>query len=117
MVPYTQTNGKEIIYSETVIPFTNSDNKIVVQLHERVTIELKFVDGEGTEQDNKISIKVDDERTKLMIEAYNFKNSLGTVTSKAIHVGTIENKNIYLNFAAYDISGIKIVHITFYKDR
>lgn len=111
----TESNGKEIIYSSTFIPFSFSEPEIFIRLHEKVNIRL-VLQNDINLSNNIINTKVDLEKSILTITGINFNNSLGTISSVPIHIGTLNNRKIYLAFAGYDINSAKVVHVTIYQD-
>jgi hypothetical protein len=112
---YTESSGKKIIYANTFIPFSKEDKSFLIELHKKVRIRLIFVDNDSQEK-NRIKTEVDNETATYVINAINWDNSLGTCTSKPISIGRLDSKQVYLNFASYDIVGTKIVHVVLYQD-
>lgn len=107
-----KTGDYKIITSGTVISFNLEP--LFFDLAPDFKVRLKFLfEGDRT----KNSLRFEVENLVLNILLINFNNSLGIGNTPVLPLGSIDGKEILLNFVVYSLSeeSPKTVHYTFYE--
>lgn len=112
-----ESGQAEVIASGTVIAFSGDPINITFgSQNETLKLIFEFKDEEGK---GKESIRVDanqlDPKT-LKLTLFNFKNSLGSGTSKPIPIGSLDGKRLHIHYRVYSLTGSdKMLHFNIYK--
>lgn len=103
----------EIIASGSVIAFNGNPIEISYGPSiERLTLVFAFQD--DGQQDTRIDATKPNPNT-LHFNLYNFRNPLGSGTSKPVPIGTLAGRKLYLHYRIYDIGNSdKTIHYTIF---
>tara|TARA_R110000765_G_scaffold391488_2_gene484395 strand:- start:971 stop:1375 length:405 start_codon:yes stop_codon:yes gene_type:complete len=103
-----RTSGKDVIASSSVNTFSYDNLEIEIAQFKFI---FNFINS-GAEQ--KIEYR-NKNPTTLIIDLYNFNNSIGTGVGSPIKIGTLMGRELYLGFMVYAMSPVqsKQVHYTF----
>ncbi|WOT03986.1 DUF6864 domain-containing function [Shewanella youngdeokensis] len=103
-----KTSGKDVIASGSVNTFTHDNLEVQIAQFKFI---FNFINS-GNEQ--KIEYRNDGPET-LILDIYNFNNSIGTGVTTPVRLGTLMDRELYLGFMVYSISpeASKLVHYTF----
>jgi hypothetical protein len=103
-----RTSGKDVIASGSVNTFSNDNLEIKIAQFKFI---FNFISS-GSEQ--KIEYRNSGSET-LILDVYNFNNSLGTGVITPIKIGTLMERELFLSFIVYTPapSAPKLIHYTF----
>lgn len=103
-----KTSGKDVIASGSVNTFSHDNLEVHIAQFKFI---FNFISS-GTEQ--KIEYRNEGSET-LILDVYNFNNSIGTGVTTPVRLGTLMDRELYLGFMVYSISeaSSKLVHYTF----
>ena len=97
----TFSSGNELIYSNTVIPFSKEKPEITINI-ENLILYVEFrTDTENTKE--LIESKVKD--NKLFVTLVNFCNNLGTVFTDPMKLGKLKNRELNMSISVFSING------------
>ncbi|MFT4646263.1 MAG: hypothetical protein ACI8RP_001612 [Urechidicola sp.] len=103
----------EVLYSGTVIGIIN--NPIEFQFTKKegsIKIIIVFKSDHSL-KDSLTELNVVDEKTLEMVLIN--MDDVGTGNTETMHLGTIQNRNLYINYRVYSIPQLsKTIHYTFY---
>ena len=107
-----RTGPYEVYADGTLINF--EQERITFDFGSSLKISMSFKD--DNTQDDPVIKFVPINNNELELELVNFNNPLGTGTSKPIHVGTLQSRELYLNFKVYanNDKTNNVVHYTWY---
>ena len=103
-----KSSGKDVIASGSVNTFSHDNLEVQIA-------QFKFVFNfitDGPEQ--KVEYRNSGKET-LILDIYNFNNSIGTGLKSPIKIGTLMDRELFLGFMVYTLSptNSKLVHYTF----
>lgn len=103
-----KTSGKDVIASGSVNTFSHDNLEINIAQFKFI---FNFINS-GSEQ--KIEYRNDGNET-LILDIFNFNNSLGTGVSSPVKIGTLMDRELFLGFMIYtsNPTASKLVHYTF----
>jgi len=103
-----KTSGKDVIASGTVNTFSHDNLEVQIAQFKFI---FNFISS-GSEQ--KIEYRNNGAET-LILDVYNFSNSIGTGVTTPVRLGTLMDRELYLGFMVYALSDVssKLVHYTF----
>jgi len=108
------TSGNyEVFDSGTVISF--EQEPVTFHLAEDLKIRILFRDDEEKKNENRLEFNpVNDKELEIIL--INFNSSLGTGNTVPLQVGTLNNRNLYLNFRVYtlNVKTNKTIHFCWY---
>ncbi len=116
MIKKIESGSAELIASDNVISF--SGNPITITFgspDETLQIIFEFKDEEGKE-DLRIEANAIDPKT-LKVTLINFKNPLGSGSTKPVAIGSLDGRRLYVHYRVYSLSDTadKILHFNIYK--
>lgn len=102
----------EVLESGTVIGISNENIDFILDNMTQFILRMTFIDDLS---DNNTSLKAElFEKNGLKIIFTNFNNSLGNGNASPIKLGTIINRELYLNYRIYSQQDAgKLIHYTF----
>lgn len=108
-----KSGSAEIIASGSVIAFNGNPIEISYGPSiERLTLIFAFKD------DGQLETRIDATKPNpnaLQFNLYNFRNPLGSGTSRPVPIGTLAGQKLYLHYRVYDIGNSdKTIHYTIY---
>lgn len=103
-----KTSGKDVIASGSVNTFSSDNLEVQIAQFKFV---FKFITN-GSDQ--KIEYRSSGPET-LVLDIYNFNNSIGTGLKTPVKLGTLMDRELFLGFMVYTLSPTdsKLVHYTF----
>jgi hypothetical protein len=103
-----RSSGKDVIANGTVITFANDNLEISIA-------HLKFIFNFKNDQaEQRVSYK-NEGPTTLVLDAYNFNNSIGSGYATPVKLGSLMERELWLSFMVYALtdSSSKTVHYSF----
>jgi hypothetical protein len=103
-----KSSGKDVIASGSVNTFSYDNLEVNIA-------QFKFVfNFLNSGSDQKIEYR-NDGPTTLILDIYNFNNSIGIGVKSPIRLGTLMGRELYLGFMVYTLNSTdsKLVHYTF----
>ena len=103
-----KSSGKDVIASGSVNTFSNDNLEIEIAQFKFI---FNFINS-GTEQ--KIQYRNKGSEV-LILDIFNFNNSLGVGVKSPLKIGTLMDRQLYLGFMVYSMNPTdsKLVHYTF----
>ncbi|RYY84786.1 MAG: hypothetical protein EOO15_18550 [Chitinophagaceae bacterium] len=103
-----KSSGKDVIASGTVHTFANDNLEVSIAQFKFV---FNFLSDSG---EQRVSFR-NDSQTTLILDIYNFTNSLGSGTVTPYRLGSLMGRELWLGFMVYALSesSSKTVHYTF----
>jgi hypothetical protein len=112
--PNVRSGPAEIVASGTVIAFNGSPVEIEFGSPWKLHLILRFKDVPGEEK-QRISGKIIDRRT-LEVTFFNFKNPLGSGSTRAIPIGKVGDNEVYIQYRIHALGeSDKTLHYTIYR--
>lgn len=105
-----KSGSYDVLCSGSVIQF---DAEPVTISFLELFFVFKFINDDNEKQRQEFNIS----NNIFTLILYNFNNSLGTGNTQAINLGSINNRNLYLNYRIYTLSDLKhdrTIYYTFY---
>lgn len=98
------SGGCELIDSRSFILYSNDEP---VEIEEvfigSFILKIRIITCKDEKGERSIKINIDKEHNVIEYRCYNFDNVLGTGTKKAIEIGSINEKKIYIHFWIYSM--------------
>ena len=92
----------ELIDSHSVILFDSNEPVEIEEIfNDQFKIRIQILNERNETGEQTIQINVDQKQNLIKYKCFNFDNVLGTGTNKAIEVGVLGNKKIYIHFWIY----------------
>lgn len=102
------TKGYKVIESGVVL-LDEADSELKFDIKATDNFEfkiiLKFYDTDNGKLD--LEKEVETEKNIIILKCKNFSSGLGTGTAKPLHIATVSEKEIFLNFWAYTLGDEK----------
>ena len=113
------SDNYKILKSGTVMCFSKDSSINLIcsfkEINFSFEVEFDFLDTETKEISMQKKIE---ENNKIILECMNFNNTLGTATTRAIDLATINNKKMYINFLVTKLDNSpRVMHYTFYIEK
>ncbi len=93
-------DNKRLVYSNRICCISNDSVDLKIDLADEAVINIIFnfhyEDGDGIK-----TTMNSPENGKVVFDLTNYTNSLGTGMTKPVHIGALNNKNIYIIFYVY----------------
>jgi len=116
MVDKLESGPAEVVTSGSVISFLGNPITITFKAEDEILKLIFEFRDEKEKKEPRMEVSLPNPET-LKIILFNFRDPLGLGTGKPARIGTIGNRNLYLQYRVYPISGSldKILHYTLYK--